>query len=87
MPNHKASCTCPQCGKTIHLGRCTFEKRRLLRGPTMCGSRGYDWEGDKLRCVGCNTAFSEIQCPECGESVPVNLFRPRKLTDIFRGRY
>ena len=84
MPNHKSQGQCTSCGKTIILGTCTHMKRGLFGGEKVCGSKGFEWNDKTLVCVGCNSAYSEITCPECNKSTPVTIFEPKRFRDIFR---
>jgi predicted amidophosphoribosyltransferase len=84
MPNHKSEGKCVSCGKQIPLGTCTHMKKSLFGGEKPCGSKGFEWQADDLVCVGCNSVFSLIRCPECGTEVTVKIFEPRRFRDIFK---
>jgi predicted RNA-binding Zn-ribbon protein involved in translation (DUF1610 family) len=83
MPNHKSEAVCPNCNQEFVLGAHQSEVKKLF-GTKICGSKGYEIEGDKLLCVGCNTLIANVKCPNCGFSVPATEFFPKKLRDIFK---
>lgn len=79
--NHKASARCKN-GHTFELGTCKAEVKKLFGGTKVCGSKGFDqdYSAGTIRCVGCHTVYSSIQCPQCGERVPIREFEKKGFT-------
>ena len=76
--NHKWVAQCPE-GHTTFSGTCKAEVRKFFGGTKVCGSKGFDqaFGGGgivSIRCLGCKTVYTHLECETCGREIPVSAY-------------